>query len=157
MDIWGRPHPNVSPQPTSPYNTDNDGRLSRSVLRPLPLTAPPPPPRPPIVLVRFCLLSPSQSWYLALPITSIPTSLNIFPDGIINALTIHHNIPWVFISTQRPSWVIQSVVVIWRDVSSKPAETDLLGIEGEKMLEDVWALMAQRGWRDYVRVRYVVT
>ena len=47
--------------------------------------------------------------------------------------------------------------MVWRDVSIKPAETDLLGIEGEKMLEDVWALMAQRGWRGYVRVRYVVT
>jgi hypothetical protein len=63
-------------------------------------------------------------------------------------------------------WAIKSVIVVWRDVSSEGAATDLLALGsgekeagmglGEKGLEDVWVLMAQRGWRDYVRVGYVV-
>jgi hypothetical protein len=43
--------------------------------------------------------------------------------------------------------------VAWKDVSSQGAETDLVGMD-EVQLKWVVRLMAQRGWRDYIRVGY---
>ena len=49
------------------------------------------------------------------------------------------------------------IKVIWKDVEAdggdERVETDLRG-KNKAGLKELWAMMKQRGWRDYVEVKY---
>jgi hypothetical protein len=86
-------------------------------------------------------------------------------SSIVSLISTHHSIPvqrYPMAACIRPTQIIKKISVYWRDVSGIEALMTLhcedngakrMTLNAEK-LKNVWKLMEQRGWKDYLRVDY---
>ena len=88
----------------------------------------------------------------------MPTSdIKLLPVNteILGHLRDHFGTNTIF-SERGHKWDVE-IKVIWKDVEAdggdERAETDLRG-KNKAGLKEIWAMMKQRGWRDYVEVKY---
>jgi hypothetical protein len=107
---------------------------------------PPSPPGDVYIIVRFIPVSPfsrteGKSWPLPIHITSIPRNLYFIPPDLRLAISNHN--------PRARDLALKSVVVRWGNGST----TDLIGLS-RREAEGVFGMMAQRGWKDEVEIRY---
>jgi hypothetical protein len=69
------------------------------------------------------------------------------PETILDAFESY------YVRLQYNSFVLKGVVVVWRGVSAAHAETSLVGLDS-RCLRAIFRVMEQRGWKDYVHIRY---
>lgn len=117
-----------------------------------------------LVLVRFNQGDPSHAWYDILDSSRMTNPDKLWPS-IVLLISTHHPRPvqrYPMAAYIRPTQIIKKISVYWRDVSSIDALMALyceetgakqMTLNAEK-LKDVWKLMEQRGWKDYLRVDY---